>query len=182
LNAKNTKGSLVVLRPATIEDRYAIYEWLAHSDITEHLFGTEDTIPTWEQFCDDYKLHFFDGSSPLLGCSFVITVNGQTVGHINYGTIDAHRKRTELDIWMSCEANCGKGFGPDALKTLCRYLSDVFGITEFFINPYECNRRAVRAYEKAGFENVNLPTEELKAEFGPKLNYDTIYMVKKLDT
>lgn len=181
MGAKNTKGTLVALRPATIEDRYAIHEWLAHSDVTEQLFGPEDTIPTWEQFRDDYKLHFFDGSAPQLGRSFVITVNGQTVGHINYGTIDAHSKRTELDIWMSCEANCGKGFGPDALETLCRHLSDSLGVKEFFIKPREHNRRAVRAYEKAGFQKVNLPAEELEAMYGPKFNLDTVYMVKRIN-
>ena len=181
---KNIKGTVVTLRPATVQDRRMIYEWLAHSDVTTSMLGPptypEHQIPTWEEFCDDYVLHYFNDCSPELGRCFVIMVKGEVVGQVNCNNIDKCNKRTELDIWMCSEANCGKGFGADALETLCKYLFRKFGILECLIEPSARNPRAIRAYEKAGFNRIVLPVEELEARYGPKDSVDTVYMVKKL--
>lgn len=181
---KNIRGTLVTLRPATIHDRRMIYEWLAHSDVTADMMGPpiypEHTIPTWQDFCNDYILHYFNDDSPELGRCFVIMFKSEAVGQVNYNKIDKCDKRTELDTWMSSQLNCGKGFGPDALVTLCKYLFLKFGVLECFIKPSERNPRAIRAYEKAGFKRIALPIEELKARYGPKDSEDTVYMVKKL--
>jgi diamine N-acetyltransferase len=184
MNEENILGNLVTLRPATEKDRRMIYEWMAHSDITPRIMGPpaypDHPIPTWEEFCNDYKVYFFDDSSPELGRCFVIMVSGEAIGQINYNKIDKCNRRTALDIWMRSEADCGKGFGTDALKTLCEYLSRKFGITEFFTTPSARNLRAIRAYEKAGFQKVDLPTEEAEAKYGPKDYVDSVYMVKRM--
>ena len=49
-------------------------------------------IPTWEEFCDDYKAYFFDGSAPELGCCYVILVGGEPVGQVNNNGIEETRE------------------------------------------------------------------------------------------
>lgn len=177
-------GNLVTLRPATIEDRLSIYEWLAHSDITAYMMGPptypEHKIATWQEFCDDYVSHYFSEEKPELGRCFIIMVGDEPIGQVNYNSIDKHN-RTELDIWMSCEANCGKGYGPDALETLCRYLFNKFGILECYIQPSARNPRAILAYEKAGFKKITLSIEQAKIEYGPVYSIEPVYMVKKIE-
>ena len=171
-----------MLRPATQEDKGMIFKWLAESDITPSFMGPpyfpDNPVPTWEEFCADYKPHFFNNSSPKSGRCFIIIVDFIPVGQVNYDNIDKHHKRTELDIWMSCEANCGKGYGPDALKALCEFLFRVFGTSEFVIRPSARNNRAIHAYEKAGFQVADLTPEEQKTQYGPGDYSDSVVLIK----
>jgi len=110
----------------------------------------------------------------------MILVDDKPVGQVNYNSIDKHNSWTALDIWMSCEANCGKGYGSDAIKTLCEYLFRDFGVTEFVIEPSARNSRAIRAYEKAGFQYMNLPPEEIEAKYGRGDYYDSVWLIKEM--
>lgn len=81
---------------------------------------------------------------------------------------------------MSCERNCGKGYGPDALQTLCEYLFQMCSIIEFVVRPSARNSRAIRAYRKAGFQHVKLSSEQQEAEYGPGDYYDSIVLAKHM--
>ena len=179
------KGNVVRLRPAAPEDKRMIYNALARSDLSDRLLGHLDDNSTpllsWQAFCADYVSHYFDDSNPHGGRCFVIEVGGKPVGQVNYNQIDAKKKRVELDIWMFSEALCGHGYGPDALLTLCDYLSSKFGISEFVIQPSASNARAVRAYEKAGFRRVSLIPEEAESEYGPRDSGDGVHMTKSIE-
>lgn len=180
------EGKQVALRPAAPQDKRMVYEWLAESDITPSIMGqphfSDHPVPIWEEFCADYQPHFFDGSSSESGRCFIITVNNMPVGQVNHDVIDQYKHRTELDIWMSCEANCGKGYGPDALQTLCEYMFRTYGILEFVIRPSARNHRAIRAYEKAGFQRIELTPEQQEAEYGPPDYSDCIVLIKRIST
>ena len=177
------RGKQIILRPAVKQDKRPVYEWLAESDTTPSFMGQphfpDNPAPSWDEFMDDYKPYFFDGSRPESGRCFIILVNNKSVGQVNYDNTDQHR-RTELDIWMSCEANCGKGYGPDALETLCKYLFNKYGITEFVIRPSVRNLRAISAYEKAGFQRKKFTPSEEEAEFGPRDYDDSIVLIKRI--
>ena len=178
------KGNKVSLRPATQEDRRMIYEWMANSDITSSMMGMpkfpDVLVPTWEEFSSDYEPYYFDGSKPNLGRCFIILTDGKPIGMVNYNEIDESRKRTELDIWMSSERNCGKEYGTDALETLTCFLYQEYGIVEFIMRPSARNSRAVHSYEKIGFHRIDISPEQEGAEFGPGNYYDSFVLVKRL--
>ncbi len=171
------------MRPAIPDDARPVYEWLANSDLTPSMMGPplfpEVSIPTWEQFCRDYKLHFFDGSKPAAGQSFIIEKKDEAIGHINYDCTDLVKSRTELDIWMRSLEYCGKGFGPDATETLVMYLHEKYAINEFILRPSERNKRAIRSYEKSGFVKLNISQDEQKRLYGPGDYYDDVLMIRK---
>jgi diamine N-acetyltransferase len=174
------RGSLVTLRPAREQDRRAIYQWLAESDLTPSMLGLPDfpdaPVPTWDQFCEDYGPHFLDGTRPEVGRSFIIEVDGEAVGHVNYDGMDSARGRAELDIWLRSSAVCGHGYGSDALGALTRYLHEAFGVTEFILRPSRRNPRAIRAYAKAGFALLPLTNEQQAEIYGPGDYQDTVVM------
>lgn len=180
------KGDQVILRPAIEEDRRAVYEWMAESDVTRSMMGpphySDNPIPTWEQFCSDYTSHYFDGINPLLGKCFIIEAEASPVGLISYNDIDERNRRTELDIWMNRESNCGRGFGPDALKSLMKYLHRELGIIEFVIRPSARNTRAILAYLKAGFERLEIEPKQEVAEYGPRDYSDSVILIKRMST
>ncbi len=176
-------GEHIRLRPAVLTDRDPIYKVLARSELTGNLLGhpSQDHTPllSFEQFCDDYKRHYFDDSKPESGRCFVIELGGQAIGQVNYNEIE--NARTELDIWMFEEKYCGHGYGSEALRLLCDYLQSRLRVQGFYIKPSASNPRAIRAYEKAGFRRTALFEKEALQEYGRKDSIDDIYMQKDIE-
>jgi diamine N-acetyltransferase len=180
------RGHRVVLRPATVEDKRSIYEWLACSDVTPVLIGPptypEEAIPSWEEFRAGFEDYYFDDSAPHLGRCYLILVDGEPVGEVNSNDIHERdgRKRVELDIWLRSESCCGKGYGTDALDALCLHLTRQFGVQDFMVQPSARNPRAIRAYEKIGFVRLGLSLEEAREVWGPSDHIDSVYMVRTI--
>jgi RimJ/RimL family protein N-acetyltransferase len=180
-------GKRVILRPATPGDARLIHEWLFRSDVTPALMGPplfpERPLPLPGDVSQNFDPHYFDGSAPELGRSFLILVDGEPVGQINYNDIAERngRKGTELDVWLRSQSVCGKGHGSDAMEALCTYLHDHFGVQEFMVQPSARNPQAIRAYEKAGFARLNLPVEQARELWGPNDYDDSVYMVKTIE-
>lgn len=173
------------MRPAVPEDGRQIYEWFAHSETTPSMIGPpvfpDQPVPAWEDFIADYPSYYFDGSEPMLGRSFVILVDEVPVGQVNYNKIDTKRRRVEVDIWLNAENRTGRGFGPDALEALTEYMYREFGLTQFVIRPSARNTRAIRAYEKAGFQQSPVTHAEAVSTFGPADYPDDIVLIKYLE-
>lgn len=171
------QGKLVTLRPATMQDRRPIFDWLTNSDLTSSMMGppiyADGKIPSWEEFKEDYKEYFFDSTQPQLGRCFIIEVNGEPVGQINHDRIYPEDKSTELDIWVKSSMYTGKGYGSDALQTLCAFLNVGYSCNKFVIAPSKRNTRAIKAYKKAGFVESAEPIRS------PDY-FDTVVLVKTL--
>ena len=165
------KGNIVELIPAALNDRQKVYEWCFQSETTKSHSGPPNYpgvhIPSAKEFFKNYYYdYFFTGSAPDNGRGFIITNGGEPVGFISYCAFHLKPHKAELDIWMSCEANCGKGFGTDAIVALSEYLFRELGIGEFIMRPSFKNVRAVSAYKKAGFEESGLkPNDYLLEEY-----------------
>jgi RimJ/RimL family protein N-acetyltransferase len=179
-------GKLVILRASTPDDRRIVFDWLANSDLTSSMLGEptfpDEPVPSWEEFCEDHTPHFFEGEITERGRCFIMQVNNEDVGQIYFNDVEERNgiKRVELDMWMRTEKYCGKGHGSDALETLCVFLAKRFSVDQFLVQPSARNRRAIRAYEKAGFVSLAVPLDEAVKEWGPNDYYDSVYMVKRL--
>jgi diamine N-acetyltransferase len=169
------KGKRVELRAATLADMRIVWEWSELSDIAP-LVESSDGPHTLAEFRAGWQHCFADEISEL-GHGFIILFRGSPVGFIAYNDIDSKR-RVELDIWMSSEANCGKGFGPDAIEALCTYVSKRFGVRTFMMQPRARNPRAVRAYEKVGFVRMPATPEQIRSEWGGVDHQDSVLMIR----
>jgi RimJ/RimL family protein N-acetyltransferase len=174
------QGERINLRPATLDDRRLIYEWAHDSDIASFLHPNAAPWETFDEWCDDWQEHYFTDEFPRRGCMFVVLNGDFPVGVIAYNEVDV-MNRVELDIWMNSEANCGKGYGPDAIVTLCAYLRAEFGVRTFMMQPSARNPRAIRAYEKAGFVRTPATPEQIRAEWGGVDSEDSVLMIRKED-
>jgi RimJ/RimL family protein N-acetyltransferase len=162
-------GKIVILRPATPMDRKPIFDWLTNSDLTNQMMGPpaypDSKIPVWAEFIEDYKEYFFDGSQPLSGRCFVIEVNSEPIGQINHDKIYPPDNSTELDIWLKSSRYTGKGYGTDAIVTLCDFLTRTLGCRKFIISPSKRNLNAIKAYKKAGFVETDDKVDESMADY-----------------
>jgi len=179
-------GSKIKLRSAVIYERRLIYAWLARSDLTPSFMGPPDypdsRIPTLKEFSQDYKKSFFSPAGNKTGRNYVIIADNIRVGTVGYDLFDAKKRRVVLDIWMRAEKYCGKGYGTDALTTICGFLNKRYGIKDFYISPSSRNKRAIAVYRKAGFKPIKMSRSTAIKEFGVDIyDYpDNIVMRKNL--
>src|SRR5690606_20717926 len=129
------------------------------------------------EFCADYGPRFFDGLAPEVEAPYIIEHAGEVVGQVNYEVPDAPVRHAELDIWLRSEADTGHGYGPDALLALTAHLSSSLGIRTFLLRPSVRNRRAIRAYQKAGFVLVPMTAQEQIDTYGPGDYDDTVVLI-----
>jgi RimJ/RimL family protein N-acetyltransferase len=129
---------------------------------------TKDTIPAYEEFCNEYWDFFFDGTQPENGRCYKIIAskNQEELGFIYYTSFHVKEGIAELDIWLKSLDYAGKGIGTEAINVLVAKLADELGFHTFFMRPSLQNVRAVNAYKKAGFEENKLVAEDYyKPEF-----------------
>jgi hypothetical protein len=165
------KGTIIHLLPAALKDRQKVYEWCFHSETTKSHSGfpcyPDVPIPTFEEFCDNYYTdYFFTGSKQNDGRGYIIMDETEPVGFISYCSFHLKPYKAELDIWMKSEADCGKGFGTDAIIALADYLGGTMEIREIIMRPALKNARAIRSYKKAGLkESTKQPSDYLLEEY-----------------
>ena len=150
------RGEKIVLRPMTVDEISVFYQWATQSEATPFWYGElyGDHAPTYEEFIRDWKGYYFDGSEPEKGRCFIILVGNKAIGQINYNEVNRESNSVELDIIIAEDVDKNKGYGPDALKTLVKYLFQNMNIQLCWIEAVTKNLRAIRAYEKAGFKTT----------------------------
>ena len=87
---------------------------------------------------------------------FVVEVDGEVVGGIQYGEEDDPMYRhANIDIFLA-PARHGRGLGTEAIRVLARHLFEGRGHHRLTIDPAADNAAAIRAYEKVGFRRVGI--------------------------
>ena len=87
---------------------------------------------------------------------FVIEVDGEVVGAIQYGEEDDPMYRhASVDIFLATSCH-GQGVGTEAIRLLADHLFEERGHHRLTIDPAADNVAAIRAYEKVGFRRVGL--------------------------
>ncbi len=100
---------------------------------------------------------------------FIFSIDGEPVGYIQYWFIGHHQnaewfadhpwlaelpaETIGVDLSIGEPANLSRGFGSAALRTFVERLT-ADGYRTIIIDPDPANKRAVRAYEKAGFRPI----------------------------
>jgi len=98
--------------------------------------------------------------------ALAIEREGELVGLIQYHEEnEPDFRHAEIDIFLAERAQ-GHGLGPDAVRTLARYLIDERGHHRLTIDPAADNAAAIRAYEKVGFRAVGILREYWRSADG----------------
>lgn len=175
----------VSLRPSTPADHRPGWEWGNNSDIAYWVNLPQDAAGSWqpttyEDYSDDWKAFYFDGSEPRLGRAFIVEVDGEPAGIVAYNDIDTDAQRAEIDIWLRGEQFCGKGYGSAAIALLSAYLRKEFGLAEVWAQPSERNCRSVSAFQKVGFERHARASDPVFMEYGTPDYPDSVLLVYRL--
>jgi aminoglycoside 6'-N-acetyltransferase len=105
----------------------------------------------WHPADDGFPLTDEDDST-----RFTILLDGEVIGLIQYSEEDDPMYRSAgVDLFVGRDHQ-GRGLGLDALRAIIRHLIDDRGHHRLTIDPAAENERAIRCYEKAGFQKVGV--------------------------
>jgi aminoglycoside 6'-N-acetyltransferase len=135
-------GPRVVLRPARTDDVDQLLSILREPEVARR-WGRVERTEVQDQFVGDAKV-------------FVIEVDGDVVGAIQYGEEDDPMYRhASIDIFLTTSRH-DQGIGSEAIRVLAKHLIADRGHHRLTIDPAADNHAAIRAYEKVGFRKVGV--------------------------
>jgi aminoglycoside 6'-N-acetyltransferase len=138
-------GKHIRLRPLRADDRGRLRDILAEPGVARW-WGAPNAEAAVDEWLEP------DGES----VGFAIEVDGEVAGSIQYAEENEPEYRhAGVDLFITA-AHQGRGLGPDAIRTLARYLFEVRGHHRLTIDPAAGNERAIRAYRRVGFQPVGI--------------------------
>jgi aminoglycoside 6'-N-acetyltransferase len=134
-------GDHAVVRAATLGDAEMLVRW--HLD--------PDVMRFWDRrtFTDDEMAARL--TRPHVD-AYIVESDGEAVGYLQAWFGDTVEV-AGLDMFLIPTAR-GRALGPDAARTLAKYLITRAGRKRLTVDPYLWNERAVRGWLKAGFRPV----------------------------
>jgi aminoglycoside 6'-N-acetyltransferase len=142
------RGERVLLRP------------LAEADVDRlvELGGDPDVARWWPGLTREHVLEKARGEDEGVTC-FAIVAEGEVAGLIqHYEETDPDYEHAGIDLFLGTPFH-GRGLGTDAVRTMARHLVVDRGHHRLVIDPAAENERAIRCYEKAGFQHVGVMRE-----------------------
>lgn len=138
------EGRLVRLRAVEHDDLPRINELFWEPGVTQQLLvvwpeSVSGTREWWEKRRAAGEPHFA-----------IETLSGELVGACDLARVEGRARTAILGIWIG-QPFWDKGYGTDAVRTLCRFAFREMNLQRIELGVLETNPRGKRAYEKVGF-------------------------------
>lgn len=169
---KKILGENVYLSPATLEDVEIYTKWMNDFNITDYT-GASSSIYSLEKEREwlENKLKYSSNEDMFFD---IVAVNGdRLLGNVSLMKIDYIDRKADLGILIGENSDRNKGYGTEAIKLLLDFAFNYLNLNNVGLTLIECNNRAKRCYEKAGFKEFG---RRRKVEFVNGKYYDLIYM------
>ena len=165
------RSERLYLRPAEREDLPLFVRWFADAEVTRHLSVRAPFSLAMEE-------KWFEGVLDRQGKSdyhFVAClVDGdRAIGTVGLHGLDLENGNAEFGISIGEKGEWGRGYGIEALGTICDFGFGWLRLERIELHVYEDNARAVRSYEKAGFRHEGRLRH---AQFGEGRHSDVLVM------
>jgi len=142
----------VVLRTKVPEDAARDYSWRVDPELAA-LDATAPINLTFDEYVNLYR-DDLSYPSPWSLRLAIDTVDGRHIGNCMYYDIDRARRQAELGIVIGDRSCWGKGYGTDAVLTVLDHVFTKTDLERVYLHTLTHNKRAQRAFEKAGFKPV----------------------------
>ena len=143
------RGRRTVVRRKRLPDAADEYRWRSDPELAR--FDASRPVQTpFEAYERNWSFDY--RFTDMAGRSFAIEdENGRHIGNVMYYNIDSARSEAELGVSIG-EPECwSQGYGSDAVEALVDALFAEGRMNRLYLHTLDWNRRAQRAFEKAGF-------------------------------
>lgn len=169
---KKILGENVYLSPATFEDVEAYTKWMNDFNITDYT-GVSSNVYSLEKEREwlEEKLKYSSNKDMLFD---IVAIDGdRLLGNISLIGINYIDRKANLGILIGENDDRSKGYGTEAIRLLLDFAFNYLNLNNVGLSLIECNNRAKRCYEKAGFKEFG---RRRKVIFVNGKYYDQIYM------
>jgi RimJ/RimL family protein N-acetyltransferase len=146
-------GQRVRLRPLEQGDAPLFQQWFNDAETLRWIgtVGYQVSLAAEEQFIRDHHENDWEHGVAM---AIEATDRGDEpvlIGNIVLRGLSAEHRHAEVGIAIGDGESRGRGYGEDAMRTLCRYGFDDLDLHRIELTTLSYNLRAVRSYEKVGF-------------------------------
>jgi RimJ/RimL family protein N-acetyltransferase len=145
------EGERVRLRPVEESDLPHFVRWLPDPELNRWLEHMENP-PTLEE---EYEWWHEKRSDPDCVLWAIEGAEGRLVGTIEL-RLTLRAERAELGVAIHDRTQWGKGLGTEAVRLVVDYAFEELNLNRVELTTDEENARAIRCYEKVGFEREGL--------------------------
>lgn len=146
------RGELVGLGPMRRELAGTYYRWVNDLRVIRTLAMPNRPMSL------EAETAWLDGALPGGTSATMFTIYElatlRPIGNTGLEEIDLENGTAEFGIMIGEPDAWGKGFGTEATRLMLGYAFDVLGLHNVQLQVYANNLRAVRAYERAGFQRI----------------------------
>ncbi|EHY88839.1 GNAT family N-acetyltransferase [Saccharomonospora azurea] len=141
-------GELVQLRPLEPDDADHFWRWHKDPDVVRWMTGDYhlSLAQTRARFAERKRNSYSE-------LSFVVETlaDGTPIGGVRLDGATPETACAEVSLYLGRKDYWGRGYGTDALRTVCRYGFDVMRLHSIVLWVVPENDAAVRLYRKVGF-------------------------------
>jgi RimJ/RimL family protein N-acetyltransferase len=166
------KGKQVTLRGFELKDAETV---LAHFNDLELRQFLGHPLPVSKQEEEDWIRRTWEARQKGTEYTFGIEENkkGLLVGSCSLFAVHSINRTAELGIAIWNKSYWDKGIGSEAIQLICSYGFYLINLHSIFLRVHDFNKRAIRVYEKLGFQHV---ARKREAVFIDGIYHDTLVM------
>jgi RimJ/RimL family protein N-acetyltransferase len=144
------QGKLVRLRAVEEPDAERFHKWLNDPEVTQ--FICRRCPISLHEEREWIRAHAQNPDNLVFA---VETLDGVHIGGCGLDRVQQHRESRGaiLGIHIGDKQYWGKGYGTDAVGTLLRFAFEELNLHRVALSVFEYNARAIRCYEKCGFQH-----------------------------
>jgi len=142
----------IYLRRPTLKDANEVFNWERNKEVWR-----DDPHRPYSQnlseFLPVFERNYVQGN----GRQFWFIIEDEQripIGTITYFNVDNRAGQAEIGLGLGDKSRWGKGYGPEAIRTLVEYLFSQPGFARIYAETARANQPARRAFAKAGFSEV----------------------------
>lgn len=148
-------GNRVRLRAPHPDDRAARQRAGIHAEF-RRMVGADEQVSGPISAGDAERWYQETASAP---CSWVIEVDGRCIGTARLHSFDLHNRRARYAVGIFDPAYWGQGIGTEVTRLVLQFAFEALHLHRVDLRVLAYNRRAIRAYEKAGFVQEGIERE-----------------------
>ena len=143
-------SELVILGPIQRDYLPHYVEWLNDWEVRKFLAATLPQPITLQDEEDWFNRQRGDKDSLIF--AILTSGEGRLIGNCGLHQIDWTNRHAIFGIFIGDKNYWGKGYGTDATRALLRYAFKEAGLRRIELQVFDFNPRAIRVYEKVGFQ------------------------------
>jgi len=105
-----------------------------------------------DAFMKQYETIILEDHHRESGMMGIFTESDEFIGEVSYREMDLVARTAVLGIMIGDKNFWGRGYGTDAVRTMCHFLFQRFQLRRIQLDTWSGNERAIKSYLKVGFQ------------------------------